>query len=551
MDGVNPASESWRGRRLAVGVVLAFGLALQTSCQRSRTGDSGSAGTPGGDVVAPTFLQAPTLTLNPSGHAPLAVLLTAETDEVSRLSIEIDNGRRTFYSSPPTLASLHAVPLIGFLAGTTHTLRITAEDLAGNQTTAVVVLATPALPADFPQIQVDAAVPDQMEPGVTLFAGRFGTATQTGGYIFFLNDLGEVVWYYQNDDWSPGDAELLRNGNLLFLHGGSLVEIDVLGTFVQQWFPTGPLAIQPQPHAITVDVDYFHHEAYELPEGEDADFLVLSSEFRFFPDYPIDPLDLSRTSPNGAVVGDKIVEFRRDGTIVRELSLLDVLDPYRITYSSLGGFWNTLYGRVTYDWSHANAVVIDPRDDTYVVSLRHQDAVVKIERDTGRLVWILGNALRWAPSWQPFLFQSTSPTFEWPFGQHAPEYSADGLLVLFDNGNYRATPPDPPLDPSLLYSRAVAYRLDESRLQLSEEWAYGGPSDPWYSSAVGDADPLPSTGNVLITDGFRKVGLRRWGRILEVSREDPARVLFEVRLDEPTRSWTIYRAERISAYASK
>ncbi|MEZ4241635.1 MAG: aryl-sulfate sulfotransferase [Myxococcota bacterium] len=44
--------------------------------------------------------------------------------------------------------------------------------------------------------------------------------------------------------------------------------------------------------------------------------------------------------------------------------------------------------RGDYIWSHANAVEVDPRDDTLIVSVRHQDAVLKLTRD-GEIRWIL------------------------------------------------------------------------------------------------------------------------------------------------------------------
>ena len=87
---------------------------------------------------------------------------------------------------------------------------------------------------------------------------------------------------------------------------------------------------------------------------------------------------------------------------------------------------------------------------------------------------------------------------------------------MFDNGNGRAVPPAAPLPGPQRYSRAVEYVIDEAAMTVRQRWAFGGAGEGWYSAAVGDADELEATGNVLVTDGFRfgasghGVGGRGW-----------------------------------------
>ena len=113
-----------------------------------------------------------------------------------------------------------------------------------------------------------------------------------------------------------------------------------------------------------------------------------------------------------------VVEFFPDGTLRREWLLTDIIDPTRIGYDSLN---QTADGR---DWAHANAVVYDPSDDTFIASLRHQDAVIKFSRATGELVWILGPHDNWTAEFQPFLLHPIDTPFEWQYHQHA---SADAV----------------------------------------------------------------------------------------------------------------------------
>ena len=146
------------------------------------------------------------------------------------------------------------------------------------------------------------------------------------------------------------------------------------------------------------------------------------------------------------VVGSTVLLMKRDGTLAGEWKLLDILDPYRVSYGGLGRFWNREgYGHLeggTRDWGHANGAIVDPRDGNIIVTIRHQDAVVKFDRD-GQLGWILGDHARWSERFRPFLLEPEG-AFEWPYHMHAPQITAAGTLMLFDNGNFRAIPPRPP-----------------------------------------------------------------------------------------------------------
>jgi arylsulfate sulfotransferase len=185
-----------------------------------------------------------------------------------------------------------------------------------------------------------------------------------------------------------------------------------------------------------------------------------------------------------------------------------------------------------------------------VVSLRHQDAVIKLDRTTGRLIWILGDPAGWRPPWSRALLQPEG-NITWPYHQHAPEWTPQHTLLMFDNGNFRHRPFDGKPDNS--YSRAVEFAIDEVRHTVKEVWSYDSDYGvPFFSGALGDADFLPETGNVLITDGFRVTPGQpadRWGRIIEVTHTKTPQRVFELivrdRFQPPLNGWRIYRSERL------
>ena len=310
----------------------------------------------------------------PSEHTPLAALLTFSTDEAGRVSLEIADGERTWRVTPADeYRTDHEVPVLGLRPDRSHLVKVVVSDEAGNTSSAPpVAIQTDPLPEDFPPLEVKVSRAEAMEPGVTLF-GMFrwpdgSRPDQDFGLLIAVDAAGDVVWYHRTDE-AALLAIRLQNGNILYNTSpagvrGALVEIDMLGNVQHRWRSRG-VAVAGQEDAILVDVDSIHHDVLELPSG---DFAVFSSEVRTFENYPTSTEDPDAPRATQDVVGDIVVEFARDGTIVNQWHLFDLMDPYRIGYDSLGkSFWRITYLALTgevpdvVDWEHAERAVIRPR----------------------------------------------------------------------------------------------------------------------------------------------------------------------------------------------
>ena len=358
----------------------------------------------------------------------------------------------------------------------------------------------------------------------------------------------------------------MANGNLLSLAGNNRAEeIDMLGNVVTRWHasqhPNEEANAEIQEGSVPVATETFHHDIQEMPSGN---LLVLSTEMRRIEDYPTVVDDDRAPKAAANVIGDVVVEFARDGSIVNEWKLMDLLDVRRLGYESLGGVWNQwAYVDVdggTKDWAHGNSVSYQVETDSILVSLRHQEAVINFSRQSGELNWILGTHEGWGDRWTPYLLKPEGE-FAWPFHQHAAEMTASGSLLLFDNGNFRSLPPQPKITLDESYSRAVEYAIDTDSMTVRQAWSYGGPGeDVFYSPFISEADELPQTGNVLITDGGRirdqqgrpsdrTVGGHHWARIVEVTHSDHPEKVFEITIDSAKQGasigWAVYRSERL------
>ena len=221
----------------------------------------------------------------------------------------------------------------------------------------------------------------------------------------------------------------------------------------------------------------------------------------------------------------------------------DLIDPTRIGYDSLSHATSPTGA----DWAHANAVTHDPRDDSLVVSVRHQDTVFKFYRATGQLAWILAPHENWAPEFQPYLLQPVGAPFEWSWHQHAPMYTAAGTIVLFDNSIHRASPFDgtTPLAPVDTWSRAVEYEIDETNMEVRQVWEYGDNiAEQLTTTFQGDADWMATTDNTLTT--FSAVTRIDGVFVGDLGLGTPSREVFDLQIhDLDGGRTTTYRSERI------
>jgi arylsulfate sulfotransferase len=514
----------------------------------------------------PAFVDPPQVAPNPNPAVPLAAVVRFQADRPVETRLEVSDGaHRWVLTYDETHHPAEGLAVVGLRPGRRHRLHVSIRDAAGRVAHAAQELAfdVPPVPGghgEFPPLRVTAGDPAAMEPGITLLNVRRRVAgdmraSAAYGLLLALDAQGEVVWSYR----APArisDLEPLRNGNLLYLTTDfRAVEIDLLGNVVASWYaarrPQGPAA------GAAVDTLTFHHEIEELPWGN---LVVAGSERRVLDDYWSSETDAAAPRGPARVMGDEIVEFQRDGTVVWRWNAFDHLDPYRIGYDTFFPYWQNRGFPETCDWTHGNGLFYDASDDALIVSLRMQDAVIKVDRASGEIRWIAGEATDWPPALQGRLLRLEKG--RWFYHQHAPSLTPQGTLLVFDNGNFLSRPFTPATPLAETYSRAAEYALDPGRGTAREVWASDAPGpESVITYAMGDADWLPRTGNVLVSYGLcvpRVPGLTWenalrypcWTRAREVTHSDPPQVVWEVVLrdeeHEPPVGWNVFGSKRLS-----
>ncbi|MEQ1568577.1 MAG: aryl-sulfate sulfotransferase, partial [Myxococcota bacterium] len=439
--------------------------------------------------------------------------------------------------------------LLGFRPARTYELTVEME---GEPLTSAEV-EVPALPeADMPDLHVVASDPERMQPGFTLVP-YWGSTGRLADAVVALDPTGEVV-YFQRVDQHVLDARTIDGGLQLLLGGGpdsvDIREVDWLGNTLRAFRAASSTA-----QGIPVDIpDKFTHDVVSTPDGG---FVALSNRAESVDGYPVDYDDPGPTQ-SAEITADAVVAFDATGAVSWELPLTEVLDPTRVGFDGLA---NGNSG--AYSWGHSNSLWVED-DGRIGVSVRNQDVVVLLDPVARAVDWMLGTPANWDEPWREVLLTPTGP-LEWPSHQHAAHRDADGLITMFDNGNYRASPGEVPFDdlppPTERYSRVVRYAVDEAEGTVTQVAAFdlSGSAGPVYSEALGDADLLPN-GDVLgvygriVSDGGklnRELGYAEFSvRIVEWDPQ--GREVFHLHLTtDPAaypEGWNTYRAERFADF---
>ncbi|MSN95940.1 aryl-sulfate sulfotransferase [Campylobacter sp. FMV-PI01] len=342
--------------------------------------------------------------------------------------------------------------------------------------------------------------------------------------IFIIDTTGEIRWYLEPSKIynlkSAFNAGVMMgfkqndDGDLTWGYGQRYVKYDILGREIfNRELPAG-----------YVD---FSHSMDDSPNGNY--FLRVANA------------NLKRhDGKNVRTVRDVIVEVDKNGQVVDDWRLYEILDPYRDNVlkvldqgavclnidAKAGGHTlseddlaamdtNDKFGDIVgsgpgRNWAHVNSVDHDAEDDSIIISSRHQNAIIKIGRDK-KIKWILGNPVGWGDKFKDKLltpvdskgkkiscgengaicpgFESDKGGFDFTWTQHTAfkidEKSKGDIIYVsaFDNGDSRGM--DQPAISTMKYSRAVIYKIDQKKKTVEQVWEYGKDRGfDWYSSVT-------------------------------------------------------------------
>ena len=452
-------------------------------------------------------LDDPNVVLNPYEISPLTALVIFETDEEVSPEVTIHgDSDLTTYTHTFTKETEHYLPIYGLYAGRENKVTIKCGDKEKELT-----IKTDELPDDF--ILPTSVKKDESKLNNDLY---FYTPSSFG-YTAAYDVNGDVRWYLtESAIW---EINRLDNGRLLVsterlaevpYYSTGLYEMDMLGKIYTEYSLPGG----------------YHHDYYEMENGN---LLVASDDF----------------NNDSGTVEDYVVEIdRKNGNIVKTFDLKDIL---KMTDGKSENW-------IEYDWFHNNSVWYDKKTNSITLSGRHQDAVINIDYDTGKLNWILGDPEGWSDEYQKYFFKPVGDNFEWQWSQHAAMITPEGYVFLFDNGNNKSKNEKNYVKAEDSYSRGVMYKIDTDKMTIEQVWEYGKErGSDFYSPYISDVDYLDKnhyivhSGGISYKDG--KIQNQPAGLAgSDTLKSDTVELLDDEVIFEMVLPTNTYRVEKMSLY---
>ena len=339
----------------------------------------------------------------------------------------------------------------------------------------------------------------------------YDTLIPTESAPAFVTDLqGNVIWTYSFTDGTSQDLvqpiKLLPNGHFLVLisylssiplHGGTIAsgtidvvrEVDLVGNTIRE-VTMSQLTSALAAKGYNMAPGSFHHDVLALPSGH---WILLASITQSFTNLPGHPGTTN-------VLGDVLIDVDQNGQPVWVWNTFDHLDINRHPY-------------LFPDWTHSNAMVYSTDDHNLLLSVRHQNWVLKIDyadgQGSGNILWRLGEGGDFT------LLNGVDPT-DWFYAQHGPAYFSPNTTGVFrlgimDNGD------DRPTDGGVVcgttgapacYSTAPLYEVNEiamtatllSQYKLPGMYSYFGGSVQDLANGDMEVDFCAAPGGSLIQE---------------------------------------------------
>ena len=291
--------------------------------------------------------------------------------------------------------------------------------------------------------------------------GYYIVAPNASDSIAFLDNAGRSI----RKTFVGGHANVQVHNNTYITHLASISSTEIVflrrdrfGNVLDTLRPT----------------DDYMLDFHEGKVWSDTTYIVLASEYR--------TVDLSSVvaggSPNATIVGAVIQERRfSDGAVLFEwksldhIPVTDATDDIKLTDNMI-------------DYIHVNSIWKDT-DGNLIISCRHTDEVIKVKKSSGEILWRLGGSA--SKSNQFTFINDTFNNFSGFSHQHTAIRTANGNIMLFDNGNLRPAPN---------YARAVEYALDTVAMTATRVWSWQ-PEVGVIATSQGSVQELDG-GNILI-----------------------------------------------------
>jgi hypothetical protein len=353
--------------------------------------------------------------------------------------------------------------VLGLLPSTFYRMTLVVRGPGGLMVTPQFVGSTGALPTELANAHI--AYTGTPGPGYTLISPIEPTNTQNT-YAMAFDTAGVLRWYREFPGYQSLDVQMQRNGHYtvgLNLESGTGNR--EIGPFVEL-LPSGDsVATYMAPSGYNTD-------SHEVVLSGDSTTGTIAQFYAYDSARTLDLTSIGGPS-SAAIYGHTLFRLSPNGSVAFSWDAWSYYGIADWTEDANNGFAG--------DFDHPNALSFDA-DSNYILSFRNMDAVVKMNRFTGGIIWQLGGARS--------TFTFVNDPLQFFSGQHFARRLANGHILMYDDG-LRHSPPT---------SRAVEYALDTVANTATMVWQYL-PSPAVFTLAVGSAERLQN-GNTVVGFGL-------------------------------------------------
>lgn len=272
------------------------------------------------------------------------------------------------------------------------------------------------LPNDFPQYNFIGESPYEGEYYLTIQGSPF--------YLLKLNKKGDVVYYKRSENNMFSDFKKHTiDGEVRY----SYHEVTNKYPSTSEAYTLGDIVILDEKYNEIDRINFIgNNEVREGYSVENHDFLMIDDGHYIISTYlPMIvnniPNSVKSLSSSTKVLATVLQEIK-DGEVVFQWNSTNYPELYELSvagnkFDSMSSTWN--------DYIHFNAVIVDPKDNNLICSFRHLDALLKIDRNSGEIIWILGG------KGDQFNLNEDQKFSH----QHHPTLLDENRILLYDNGN--------------------------------------------------------------------------------------------------------------------
>jgi len=426
---------------------LFAGLLLAGGC-----GDGKDTDGPGGGVdsslTAAGDLAVPSITVDDDVIGVAIASFTASYGGTAHIEYGLDSLDTSTPEYAVTSGEDVTIALLGLKGDQSYSARLVlVEDGGENHSSGSTSFDSPALPEDLPEFEL--IVPgEDGSCGVSGFVsvGMMSFSPSKPSWALIMDRDGDVVWGRREEQATIMRLRPAADGESMLWSIADVSRTEDNGWLVRESMATGERSL--------TRLENHHHDFLQRPDGTIAWLSYDFGEYDYDEDGDLDDVasDIILEDTEGAQSNEGAAE------------VFNMFQDYEHGVWDNGSSEANAFIPGYYDFSHGNSLMMSEDGDHYYISFRWLDAIIKIERSSGEVLWQLGGDYDDFNLADDDAFSHTHMSEMW-----------EGGALVFDNA-----------DETGRVSGAVEYSFDEESRTVEKVWEYRN-EDGDFTSILGDA----------------------------------------------------------------